>query len=49
MGVVEKYKMNESRASADAAAPVAPNVLNYTLPYGGVLSMRVVENSIMNE
>ena len=32
---------NESRAAADAAAPVSPNVLNYALPVGSGLSMVV--------
>ena len=34
--------MNEERATADADALVAPNVLNDALPDGGGLSMGVV-------
>ena len=41
--------MNEARASANAAAPVAPNVLNDALPAGNGLSIGVVENTKMNE
>ena len=44
MGVVANTRMNEARASANAAAPVAPNVLNDALPAGNGLSIGVVEN-----
>ena len=39
MGVVANAKMNEARAAANDAAPLAPNFLNYALAYGGSLSM----------
>ena len=40
--------INEALADADAAAPVAPNVLNDALPDGGVSSMGFVANSKIN-
>ena len=41
--------MNKARAAEDAAAPVAPNVLNDALAAGRSLSTGVVENTKMNE
>ena len=49
MGVVTNARINESRAAADAAAPVATNVHNDSLPDGGGLSMGVVVNGKINE
>ena len=49
MVVVANTIINSSRLTADAAAPVAPNVLNDALPVGVILSMGVVANSIINE
>ena len=42
MGAVENSKINEARAAANAAAPVAPNVLNDALADDGILSIGVV-------
>ena len=49
MVVVANAKINETRAAANSAAPVVPNVINDTLPDGNVLSIGVVENTKMNE
>ena len=49
MGVVSNEIMNEQKAATDAISPVAPNVLNAALPYGGGLSMVVVENVKVNK
>ena len=48
MGVVSNAIMNESKATAYATAPVAPNFLNDALPAGDAFSMGVVKNAKTN-